>query len=310
MAFGSLPNIAGASDAELADYIRKNYPQFAPFLEIPDIAGVLFNAAREQWDAARLTGQVQATDWWKTHGDAARQWYSLQSTDPATAAQRKQQWIYQLNQLAVRNGVQMAATDLDWWAEHWLPLGVQPNDPQIIGEIARVYNERPDLRIGGKGAPAGEIPATIDQLKQTAANYLRDLSPADLAWWSGQIAAGMMTMAGFETVIRNQAKERFSSYASEIDAGATPKALFSDRQNAIAHELEISPEAVDLMHDPRWSNVLGVPDPATGKTRPMTYNEAIMLARHQPEWAKTHGAGTLGADLTTQLLTTMGAIVR
>lgn len=298
-----------ADNPDLVNQILTDYPQFAYLLNDPEVGPLLLEAVdpNKGFDAATFQAKLMNTNWWKNTSSSVRQWQTFAATDPATAAAQKQQWIAELNRVAVKFGVQLKPEDLNWWADFYQPQGIQPNDPRLAAELSRVYRTRTDLRIGAAGSPEGDVPATISQLKQIAAAYFRDLTQADYDSWATDIVAGYKTVQQFTSVISQQAKDRFPTYAAQIDAGVTPEQLFSDRRDAIARELEVDPSTIDLAHDPRWSKVLGVAN-GDGSQRPMTYSEAIDLARSQPEWAMTTGANTQAADLTSQILKMFGKV--
>lgn len=292
-----------------ADQIIRDYPTFAYLLNDPEIGPLLLEAVdpSKGFDAATFQAKVMQTDWWKTTSESQRQWETLSATDPATAQAQRDQWKDSLNAEAAKLGVQLAPADLDWWVDNYLPKGISAADASIGRELARVYQQRPDLRIGQPGVETGDIPAVQTQLRQIGASYFRDLTQQDLDWWSAQIASGQQSIQSFQSVIVNEAKQQFPSFQAQIDAGVPLDQLFSGTKAIVANELELDPTQMDLMHDPRWSQLLGVPD-EKGTTRLLTRSEALQFARSQDEWRNTASAKQGGADLTMELLKTFGAV--
>lgn len=291
------------ADSDLTAKILSDYPAFAYLLNDPEIGPLLLAAVdpNQGFDSATFQAKLAQTNWWQQSSASQRQWETLLNTDPQSAAQQKAAWMAAVSQQAAQAGVVLEGADLNWWADYFLPRGLAPNDPRLATQIAQVYATRPDLR------KVGTIAATGDQLSQIAARYFARLSQADLMHWETQIAAGQTTLAAFQSEMQRQAADRFPTMASQIGQGITLDQLFSAQRNAIAHELEMDPSQIDLMGDPRWSQVLGIAD-EKGGTRPMTYSESIVLARSQPEWKSTQNARTQGADLTMSLLHELGAI--
>jgi hypothetical protein len=292
------------ADQTPAERIMADYPYLAFLLNDPEVGPLLLAAVdpNQGFDANTFQAKLIGTNWWRTSTASQRQWETLNATDPATAAAQREQWKQQLDTEATEAGVQLKPADLEWWVDQYLPKGIAYNDPRILSEISRVYQTRPDLRTG-----TGSIDTIKDQMHAIANSYFRDLTAADYDWWSANIASGAQSIQNFQTVIQNQARDRFPTFFKEINAGLTPEQLFAQQKSAIAKELEVDPSTIDLAHDPRWSKVLGVANP-DGTMRPMTYNESIMLARNQPEWKGTASAQQQGADLTTTILKTFGAI--
>lgn len=288
------------------DFARDNYGFLAGYLDDPEIGPILKQAASEQWDLAKLEGALYKTDWWKNNSESMREWGALLNTDPATANQRITEFKSSLDTEAQKVGIQLKPEDLDWWAQHYLALGMSPDDPFIQKELVRVWNTRPDLRV----ANAGQIESIGSQLRATAAHYFRNLTQSDVDWWASQITTGAATSADFENVIRTQAAQRFSSipnYEDLIMKGATPDQLFADRRDAIANTLEIDPSSLDFINDPRWSRVLGNPD---NGGQPMTVNEALQYARSQPEFKGTVGANNTADQFDNAILKEFGAIAQ
>jgi hypothetical protein len=284
--------------------IMQDYPTLGYLLNVdPAVAWLVVDAVNPDhpFDAATFQAKLMQTDWWKTTTDAQRSWEKLSATDPASAQQQRDQWRAHLDEEATKMGVQLKPADLDWWTEHYLPKGVASDDPTILNELARVYQTRTDLRTG-----VGSVDTVKDQMRQIASNYFRDLTSADLDWWGAQITSGQQTIQNFQTVIQNQARDRFPTFRDEINSGVTPQQLFANQRDAIAKTLEIDPSTIDLAHDPRWSKILGVAQP-DGTFRPMTYSESLQLAREQPEWRNTVNGKQSSDDLAQSLLTELGA---
>lgn len=283
--------------------ILQDYPSLAFLLNDPEIGPLLLEAVNPEGglSPAAFQAKLAQTTWWKTSSASQRQYETLLNTDPAAAAQKKDEWKASVSQQAALAGVKLEGVDLDWWADYFMPRGLMPGDPRLQTQIAQVYATRPDLRM------AGNIAATGAQLKQIAAKYFFPLAESDLTHWETQIAAGRSSVQAFEQEMQRQAAERFPTLSQQILAGSTPDQLFTVQRNAIANELEIDPSSMDLMSDPRWSKILGVTD-EKGGTRPMTYNESIQYARSQDEWKRTANGQKAGADLTMTLLKELGAV--
>lgn len=250
------------------------------------------------------------TNWYLPKGIAAndpqiaRDIFNLYKDQPGirTGTGDIDRWREALITEASKAGVNLSGDDVTRLTDAYYRNGVQPNDPAIMRDIANTYTTQTGARTG-----VGDVDSIKNQMQDVAGQYFRDLTQADIDQWAPKILSGEADINSFTTMVRNQARVEFPMYFEEINSGVTPAQLFAPQKNAIASELEQDPSTIDLLHDARWSQVLGVPDTG-GKVRPMTRNEAVMLARQQPEWAKTAGAQTQGADLTSTLLKTFGKV--
>lgn len=211
-------------------------------------------------------------------------------------------WRQGLVTEATKLGVNLDPNQITYLTNMYLKTGVAPNDPTVLKSLRDLYDTQPGIRTG-----VGSIDTIKQQMQDIAHAYMRDLTQSDVDQWASKIASGELDINGFQTMVRNQARVDFPFYFEEINSGITPDQLFSQQRNAIANELEVDPSQIDLLHDARYSQVLGVPD-ASGKVRPMTRQEAIMLARKQPEWGKTASAQAQGASLTSTILKTFGQV--
>jgi hypothetical protein len=229
---------------------------------------------------------------------------SLYQDQPSqrTGVGSNDRWRQGLIDEATKLGVNLNGDQITYLTNMYLKTGVAPNDPSVLKSLRDLYDTQPGIRTG-----VGSIDTVKQQMQDIAHAYMRDLTQSDVDQWASKIASGELDINSFQTMVRNQARVDFPFYFEEINSGITPDQLFSQQRNAIANELEVDPSQIDLLHDARYSQVLGVPD-ASGKVRPMTRQEAIMLARKQPEWANTAGAKAQGATLTDTILKTFGRV--
>jgi uncharacterized protein (DUF2236 family) len=71
--------------------------------------------------------------------------------------------------------------------------------------------------------------------------------------------------------------------------------MLAPTRDQIAKELELTPDAVDLM-DPKWRSMVTTTDPKTNEVRAATLTEVVRSARRAPEWAKTNNSKSLAAN--------------
>lgn len=290
---------------DLTTKILTDYPSFAYLLHDAEIGPLLLEAVNPDvgFDSQTFQAKLMQTNWWKNSSATQRQWETLVATDPATATAQKATWKTRVNQLAGQYGVNLTPFNLEDWANTFLSQGVQADDPRIVNALVSLYSSEPAFRSGHPG----NLQTITDQAKQLADQYMINLTAADYAQWSQRIARGESTIQAFQDDMKMQAMDRYSAYAQRIDAGATPQQIFSQQRNAIAQELEVDPSTIDLMRDPRWSKVLGVRT-SDGTVQPMTYHEAVQLARSQPEYKRTTGGQQQAASVAEFIDKTFGKV--
>lgn len=284
---------------DLTAQILADYPAFAFLLNDPEIGPLLLAAVdpNQGFDAATFQAKLMQTNWWKTHSAAARSWATTVATDPATAQQMIQERTQQIAVLASQLGLNVSGDLIAQLATNSLYAGYDVSSAEMRQQLG-------NLTATGVGVTG----SSGESLKAIAANdYFMPLSDADVQAWSGAIAAGTQSLDAFKLSLAQQAATRWSGYADQILNGSTPSMLFAPQKNAIAQQLEVDPSTIDLMGDPTWSQVLGVPD-ASGVSKPMTYGQAIVLARGQDSWKNTVAGKQLSADFTSQLLHEFGAV--
>jgi hypothetical protein len=83
-----MPPPAYSTDPAVNAYLTA-HPDFAWVLGTPELAYLLeASVGQGGWTADKWTAELQATQWWKTHSAAQRDWVELQGTDPSEATKR------------------------------------------------------------------------------------------------------------------------------------------------------------------------------------------------------------------------------
>lgn len=140
-----------------------------------------------------------------------------------------------------------------------------------------------------KVSDPGLVTASVDQIRQMAANQLLTVSDATAKGWAQRINSGEMTTDAVQSIFQQQALGEFGWAADSIKAGINMKDMLAPARDQIAKELELTPEAVNLM-DPKWRSMVTATDPKTGATRAATLTEVTRSARKAPEWKQTNSA--------------------
>lgn len=293
-----------ALDAATRRKIEQQYPAFAYLLDIPEIGNLLGRAATEGWDAARLQGQLYATNWWKSHSQTARQWDTLVQTDPAEVARQRTQRRQEVYNEARRLGINHSAWDIAIIAENSLRQGWTPT--QITQQIMRLTKGQK----GGGLSAAGEIRGTMDQLRALTKQYAHNVSTSTLQNWAQMIAMGQMTEDGVRAFLVTTVKHRLDPQGDNVtlqrglDMGLTVRDIYANVIETVANELEIDSSQIDLASG-HWGKILDFEDDK-GKQRPMTQTEATKWARTQGDWQKTNTAREAYTGLANAMTKTWG----
>lgn len=287
-----------ASPEQIEAHIRENYPQMAGFLDIPEIRGVLIEAARGQWTSTKLQAAIQATNWWRTNGEASRQYFALKSTDPAQLKALIDAKVAELGPQLAQLGIGPLSLDWRTLAEQAIQFGWSPDEVR-----ARIADHLQKMS-SGRGLHEGSTPdVTADRLMAMArSEYLVPIGRQDAERWAVDIFAGRKTEDQLRNFLQKQAEARFPGLAE----GFTPGEYMAPVRNVIAETLELQPGDVDLL-DRRWAAVLET-EGADGKFRPMTIAEAQTWARSQQEYRYTQGARQEAAVMAETLGRTFGVV--
>lgn len=290
-------NAPPPTDGEAEKFIREQYPYLAYLLDNPEIRPILLDATLKGDTEATTQARIRGTNWWRTTAEATRVWDSLWEMDNAEAMNRWDQRTASLTNLVQQMGVPMDAEGIKWVAGRILREGW--SDEQLNRYLGQL------MRNAGGAAP-GRVTETQAELKALARSYLVNMSDKDASEYAIRIAEGSTTQDAISTMLRQEAKNRFTWLAPQIDSGITPIQLFASTRNAVAQELEIDPETIDL-NDARWS-ALTSPVVDGNQQRSINFAEAQTWARQRPEWRFTRNANDSASNLTLGLLKAMGVI--
>lgn len=285
-----------------ADEVLQRYPQFAAFINHPEIGPLLLQAADQGFDSVTLQGKLHQTQWWQKTWADARQLEVLKGTDPAEFWARHRQTTVEVQSLFRQLGVSNAhhpnlAGDL---ANEWLKRG--KDDWFLFNELGNLMSRDPSL-VGD----FGDIGARKAKFRTYAKDMLLDYSDQALnhmaiANWRNQDSD-----EAIQNRLRIEAMRRFGHLKDELERGLTVREIASPMVNAVARLLEISPDEVDLAQ-PRWRQMIDYKDQDTGKQRSMTITEAERFARRSKPFETTKTARDEAHGLALKVMENMGAI--
>lgn len=281
-----------ASDANLIDYARQNYPFMAGYLTIPEIRNVLFKAMREGWDDNRLQGAISGTTWWKTTAPTVKAYVALKNENPAAFAEREKQTKTALARMAAIAGVVLTPSQINDLSDKKNRLGW--TDDQITVAIADQFKYQSGKQATGTGG------GQVANLKALADEYLVRLSDTTVSQWAQAFMQGTANEATFKTYLIEQAKSLYPNLTAPLDAGISVRQYLHPYVQDAAQILEKTDAEINL-NDDKWLRAINKVDPKTGERTVMSRGEWADYLRSQPEFAKTKQAWAQAADIAEGL---------
>jgi hypothetical protein len=287
------PRLASnASEAEIIKFITDNYGVLAvALLKEPELRRALIDAARAGAEGDRFEEYIHKTNWWKKRNAAQRQWDMLGMQDPAEQKDRLKKRLAALKPVWEQYGLD---GDINKIALDMERLGL--NEAQLQASIADQLAKESATRGLDRGT---EGATSADELMRIARQEY--LTPIDRQtaerWVIKAIRTGTDIEESFRTYLAGIAAPRFGL---DPTAGIAPADVMAPLKSAVAENLELNPEAIDLL-DPAYSALLQV-ETEQGGFRPMTANEATKWARSQEQFKGTRVA----EEATTNLVEALG----
>lgn len=300
-----------ATPEQIENYIKKNYPQAAPFLANPEIRGILVRPDIDEMDEIEIEALLRNTTYWQTHGPDSRAFDRLIGTDVAAAVQAIDTAKNVLGDLFARNGVQASDQQLGEAAKKGIRAGWFNLEGQVVNDAA--LKDFMVFALGnqtGEGQiAAGEVAYSADKLGEIAREYLVPLTRRQLDQWALELTSGKQSEESFRSWMTGLAKARFGSdpdLSGAIERGMSPGQFFQGHIATVAQILEMDDAQIDLM-DPRWMPLIETVD-ASGKRRAPTLGEVAQWARDQEAFKDTRTYKQTEAELSLQLARSMGAL--
>ncbi len=284
-----------ASEQEAA--VMSRFPHLAFLLQHPEVRDVLIRATQGGWDQGQLQGEIYKTWWWKLTDASMRVWDAKIFQDPATTQKEWDQKALQVHNKALQLGAPVTHSDAHWLAGRVLREGW--SDEQLNSFLGQT------IRNAG-GASPGLVTDKMAGIKALAGKYLSSMDDAKAQEYAIRITEGSINQEAIETMLRDQAKNRFGWLSERIDQGLSPLDLFDSTRRVVAETLEMDPATINL-NDPKWSELTSPVMEGT-KQRSMNFAEAQRWARKRAEWRFTDNANKESSQMSLNLLKTMGVL--
>lgn len=296
---------------EIEAYIRKHYPDVAPYLLNAEIKMLLYAAAIEDWDETRLEAALRNSQYFRTHSPAARRLDALQATDRNAAVMAIEGATAIVADQAARLGLDLDPVRLGEAGKNALKQGYISfgDDGSVSVANAGGLNDwlagglRFQREEQGAGLPAGDAAASADSVQALARQYLVPITRRQAEDWALKIIEGTATEDTVTNWLSGLAKARYAGnqdVLSALERGFTTADYFSGHVATVANLLEVDDTQIDLT-DPKWSWITETVDPK-GQRRVPTLGEVAQAARSRPEFANTALYRQQSAEMTSNLV--------
>jgi hypothetical protein len=289
------PLRAGASEAEIQDYFRKNYGYGAWILDVPDLRAVLMQVATNPsgWTPTAVAGALSNTAWWRQNGQAVFDWSQAKANDPVASTQRLSQRMTQIRDSANRLGIELSDDRLRTMGEDSLRFNW--DDRQIQSALGHEFHYSPQVNTG-----------LAAQVRTRARDFLVPMTDEAYQSWGTSLASGDIDAAQYDEYLRNQAKSLFPTIGSFLDTGKTVRDWMDPYVAKAAQTLGISAEDIDLNAD-KWQRPLFQVDDK-GQRTVMPLYDWVRTVKTDPTygWDRTSNAREEAAAFAHQMLTSFG----
>lgn len=207
---------------------------------------------------------------------------------------------FEIQLLATRAGVTIMPARIRQMAEEALlngwasPQGQITYPDRLQRAVVAEFEFRPSQPV------LGDLGAAQAAVLARASEWMVPMAESTAAQFAARVLNGDMSEEGLDAYLRDLAMSRFEHLADHIRRGITPTQFFEPYRQEIARLLETTPDAIDLLNDPRFAPVVDFVDEA-GKRRPMTLSETQMLVRGLDDWQTTRQANEEAARVADGL---------
>ncbi|MGH3671543.1 MAG: hypothetical protein ACRDSH_13050 [Pseudonocardiaceae bacterium] len=267
----------------------------------PELAGILAQASKEQWTTDRFLMTVANTNWWKTNGQAVREWTSLQATDPQTARDRQGHITGDIYARASAMGINLSPQQAEQ-AFYFIQFSGGMSDQNINDYLGRTFFNAYDFDWQKGTGKASEYAQQLDQMRHAYGmpdgqefNWVRDELNA--------IMQGGQTIDGARLAAISYAKSKYSQFSERLEGGETMMDIARPYVDTYSKILETAPNAG--LDDSLIQKALQARG-ADGKPAEQPTWKFEETLRQDPRWAKTDNAKEWMGNFVTKVGTDMG----
>ena len=276
------------SNPALQQYIANTYGYATWMMNNSELRQILVTAAVDNWDQGRVSGALNQTDWWKTNGQAARDFMMKAGSDPATVKEMLDASSATINVQAAQLGVQLTPDQVQALA--MASSTYQWNADQINLNIRKQYDTQPN-----QGPAIGDAAAMQQVIKQAGASWLQPMDANAVKFWTdaamskGQTASQLQ--ADMNSAFSAQAAQRFPWMQSALQMGMTAQDYLAPYTSQAAKTLSISPDSIDWSQ-PKWMGALLQTD-TNGAQAPLNADAFNRKLMQDPQFGYQHTQGAM-----------------
>lgn len=289
------------SNPALQQFVQQNYGYLSWMLNIPELSKILVSAALGQWYQGKVSGAVSSTQWFKTASQTMRDWDTLQSTDPATAAQRIEATKWQIWQISQQSGIGLSPDQVTSLASSANMFGW---DTTTLNQVVRQQY----ATATNTSDQMGESATFTDQAKQIAGDYLVPMSDSAINQWAQRAVKGQTNTDGLADYLRQQAAVLYPWMKPALDQGMTAKDYLEPYRQAAAKTLAVAPDSIDWTN-PKWMGALTA-QASDGTQGIKNLDQFARTLRTDPQYGYSNTQDAMNQAYTTvkTLETSMGKV--
>ena len=297
-------------DMAWMDEFKKTYPAYSDWAtnEVVDFFGqdfvdILKEAVNTEMTDEEIQARIKGTNYAKTVTDSQ---YKFDGASPMT-----QNGLIQSARDAIVKDyadVGLSQTDIDEIAKKVARNGLTATG---VKQAVYQYAFRKPAAATTPTSPAMATRAyesgDADAIRQAARAYGYRVSDAEMqaALTGGMYNGVAVTKDSILEKAQKAAKGAFGHLADQIDAGLSLDDIFSNYRNYAADALEIDPNQIDFMKDPKWLRAFG-----TKESGQLSLTDWTKMIKTDPSygWQYTKQANDQAASLAVSLARVFGKV--
>lgn len=283
---------------EVIRLVYESYPEIGALLGKPGVFDVMYQVINAEvngtpWSDAQITAALQATQYYKTTNQTAREFDILTATDPATTEQTAQVRKMEILAFARQAGLNVTEQEAIFMA--WTSLQKGETEQQWKAGV-----------LSNPAFLTDQMPAT-DRLQAMAADYAVPLSDRTAIKWARDILSGQVNEETFRAYLVEQAKSLFPGLSNALDRGITVSQYVAPYAEIAVQELGINGADIDW-RDQKWMRAIHQIDPKTGQPTAMSISDWLKEIRTNPVYGfdQTQRAQEQATQLSQALLERFG----
>lgn len=296
---GGTPPPVRLTPEQIRADIESRYGWAAAFVDIPEVAKILQDAADGRISAEEANRRWLGTNYYKETSVNERNWRILEKSNPGEARVQMESQYNSILSRAKGLGVDLDPARAKQIADMSKRFGW--SDQQIAASLASEV----------KWDPNGAKTGVMAQIKGAQQAQLVPLSDQAMTQWAGSIVSGDKSLDDFNAYLKDQAKSLFPTIANYLDTtpGGTVKTYLDPYAQTISQTLGMPAGDINWM-DPKYYRFVNASDPKTGQRRTVDIADVqrTLIADPQYNYDQTANGKQQKASLARTVLSDWGFI--